>query len=63
MEEVEEVEEAEEAVEEVEEVEEAADKRIPKPRPTFDSAETPLKYLQEKEKKQTVSSPNSNVTI
>jgi hypothetical protein len=50
--------EAEEA--EAEEAEEAveADKQTPL---TFDSAEIPLKYSREKEKKQTASSPNSNV--
>ena len=48
---------------EAEEVEaEEVDKQIPKPRPTSDSAETPLKYSQEKEKKQTASSHNSNAT-
>ena len=46
---------------EVEEAEqEEADKQTPL---TSDSAETPLKYLREKEKKQTASSPNSNTTI
>ena len=49
---------------EAEEVEaEEADKQIPKPRPTSDSAETPLKYSREKERRQTASSPNSNATI
>ena len=52
--------EVEAAVEAVEaEAVEEADKQTP---PTSDSAETPLKYLREKEKKQTASSPNSNVT-
>ena len=61
VEEVEEVEEAEEAEEAVEEAEqEEADKQTPL---TSDSAETLLKYSQEKEKRQTASSPNSNATI
>ena len=68
----EEVEEAEEEVEEeVEEeaVEEAAEEaveeeeQIPKPHLTSDSAETPLKYSREKERRQTASSPNSNAII
>ena len=50
-------EEAEEA--EAEEAEEA-DKQILKPRLTSDSAEIPPKYSQEKERKQTASSPNLN---
>ena len=49
----------EEAEEEAVEVEE----QIPKPHLTSDSAETPLKYSREKEKRQTASSPNSNATI
>ena len=52
----------EEAVEaEAEEAEqEEADKQTPL---TSDSVETPLRYSQEKERKQTASSPNSNATI
>ena len=49
-----------EAEEEAEEVE--AEEQIPKPRLTSDSAETLPKYSQEKERKRTASSPNSNVT-
>ena len=66
--EVEEVEAEEVEAEEVEEVEaeeveaEEVDKQIPKPRLTSDSAETPLKYSQEREKRQTASSHNSNAT-
>ena len=55
--------EAEEAEAEAEEQEveaEEADKQIPKPRLTSDSAEILPKYSQEKERKQTASSPNSN---
>ena len=52
-----------EAEEEEEEVEAEADKQTPKARLTSDSAETPLKYSREKEKRQTVSSPNSNAII
>ena len=64
VEEEEEEEEVEAEVEEEEEEAEAeADKQIPTHRPTSDSAETLLKYSQEKEKRQTVSSPNSNATI
>ena len=57
-----EAEEAEvEEVEAEEEKEEAeADKQTPPPYLTSDSVETPPRYLQEKEKKQTASSPNSN---
>ena len=55
--EVEEEEEAEEAEEEAEVEEE---EQIPKPHLTSGSAETPLKYSREKERKQTASSPNSN---
>ena len=63
-------EEAEEAEEEAEEVEAEAeeeeeveeDKQIPLLCLISDSAETLPKYLQEKERKQTASSPNSNVT-
>ena len=51
------MEEAEEAEEEAEE-----EAQILRPRLTSDSAETPLKYSQEKGKRQTASSPNSNVT-
>ena len=48
---------------EAEEVEaEEADTQIPKSRLTLDSAETPQKYSQEKGRKQTASSPNSNAT-
>ena len=53
--------EAEEA-EEAEEVEAEEDKQIPKPRLTSDSAEIPPKYSQEREKRQTASSRNSNAT-
>ena len=60
--EAEEVEAEEVEAEEVEAEEEELDKRIPKPRLTSDSAETPLKYSQEREKRQTVSSHNSNDT-
>ena len=55
-----EVEAEEVEVEEVEAEAEEADKQIPKPRLTSDSAETLPKYSQEKERKQTASSPNSN---
>ena len=53
--------------EEVEEVEEAeqeaeADKQTPLPCLTSDSAEIPLKYSREKERKRTASSLNSNAT-
>ena len=58
MEEVAEAEVEEEAEEEVE-----ADKQTILPYPASDSAETLLKYLQEKERKQTASSPNSSATI
>ena len=51
-----EVAEAEEAVEE------QKDNQTPLRFPTSDSAEILQKYLQETEKKQTVSSPNSNAT-
>ena len=44
------------------EAEEEEDKQIPKPRLTSDSAETPLKYSQEREKRQIASSHNSNAT-
>ena len=59
MEAEEEAEEEAEA-EEVEAEAEEADKQIPKPRLTSDSVEIPPKYSQEKERKQTASSPNSN---
>jgi hypothetical protein len=52
-------EEAEEEVEEAEEAEEAGE-RTPLPCLASDSVETPPKYSQEKEKKQTAFSPNSN---
>ena len=55
-----EVEEAEVEEAEVEAVEEEAGTQTPL---TYDSAEILPKYSQEKEKKQTASSPNSNVTI
>ena len=66
--EAEEVEVEEEVEEEVEaeveaEEEEAEDKQTTLPYPTSDSAETLLKYSQEKERRQTASSPNSNATI
>ena len=61
--EAEEAEEAEAEVEEAEEVEAEEDKQTPLPCLASDSAETLLKYLQEKERKQTASSPNSNATI
>ena len=51
-----------EAEEEAEEAEEEVDKQIPKPRLTSDSAETPLKYSREREKRQIASSHNSNAT-
>jgi hypothetical protein len=57
-------EEEEEAVEEEEaevEVEAEAEEEISLPCLTSDSVETPLKYSQEKERKQTASSPSSNV--
>ena len=53
-------EEVEAEEEEVEAEEEEVDKQIPKPRLTSDSVETPLKYSQEREKKQIASSHNSN---
>ena len=49
--------------EEVEAEEVEADKQIPKPHLTSDSAETPLKYSRKKERRQTASSPNSNAII
>jgi regulator of protease activity HflC (stomatin/prohibitin superfamily) len=53
--------EAEEAEAEEAEAEEAeADKQIPLPCLASGSVETPPKYSQEKERKQTASSPNSN---
>ena len=53
----------EEEVEEVEEEVEAEEEgQTPKTHLTSDSAETPLKYSREKEKRQTASSPNSNAT-
>ena len=52
----------EEAEEEAEE-EVEADKQTTPPCPTSDSAETLLRYSQEKERKQTASSPNSNAII
>ena len=55
--------EAEEEAEEVEAEEEAEEEQILRPHLTSDSAETPLKYSQEIEKRQTASSPNSNATI
>ena len=55
----EEVEEAEEVEEEEAEVEEAGE-QTPLPCLASDSVETPPKYSQEKEKKQTAFSPNSN---
>jgi hypothetical protein len=58
--EVEEVEAEEVEAEEVEAEEEGVDKQIPKTRLTSDSAETPLKYSREREKRQTASSHNSN---
>ena len=54
------MEEAEVEEAEVEAVEEEAGTQTPL---TYDSAEILPKYSQEKEKKQTASSPNSNVTI
>ena len=51
-----------EAEEEVEE-EAEADKQTTLLCPTSDSAETLLRYSQEKERKQTASSPNSNAII
>jgi hypothetical protein len=55
-----EAEEVEEEAEVVEEEAEEADKQTPL---TSDSAEIPLKYSREKGKRQTASSPNSNVII
>ena len=60
--EAEEVEAEEVEAEEEEAEEEEADKQIPKSRLTSDSAETPPKYSQEREKKQTASSHSSNAT-
>ena len=61
-EEVEEAEEAAEEAEEAEEVEEVEEQTL-LPCPASDSAEIPPKYSQEKEKKQTASSLNSNAII
>ena len=62
--EAEEVEAEEVEAEEVEAEEEAEQEEADKQTPlTSDSAETLLRYSQEKEKKQTASSPNSNATI
>ena len=72
--EAEEVEAEEEVVEEVEaeeveaeeeevEVEVEVEEQTPLPHLASDSVETHLKYSQEKEKKRTASSPNSNVII
>ena len=58
----EEVEVEEEAEQEAEQ-EEEADKQTTLLYPTSDSAETLPRYSQEKERKQTASSPNSNATI
>ena len=55
--------EAAEAVEAVEVEEAEADKQTNPPYLTSDSAETLPRYSQEKERKQTASSPNSNATI
>ena len=64
QEEAEEAVEAEEAEEEVEVEQEAEQEEADKQTPlTSDSAEILLKYSQEKERKQTASSPNSNDTI
>ena len=62
-EEVEAEEEAEEEVEEEAEEEAVEEEQIPKPHLTSDSAETPLRYSREKERRQTASSPNSNAII
>ena len=58
----EEEEEAEEEEEEEAEEEAEADKQTNPPYLTSDSAETLPRYSQEKERKQTASSPNSNAT-
>ena len=55
-----EAEEVEAEVEAEEEAEEVEEEQIPKTHLTSDSAETPLKYLREKERRQIASSPNSN---
>ena len=60
--EAEEVEAEEEEAEEVEAEEVEVDKQIPKSRLTSGSAETLPKYSQEREKRQTASSRNSNAT-
>ena len=52
--------EAEEA--EVEEAEAEAEEQTPLPCLASDSVDTPPRYSQEKERKQTASSPNSNAT-
>ena len=60
--EAEEVEAEEVEAEEVEAEEVEAEEQTPKSRLTSDSAETLPKYSQEKERKRTASSPNSNAT-